>query len=60
MWYRIRVALSNFFGTIAWIAWGVLIFCIWLGQYIGVYILYVCIPTGIAATFLWWLFCPKD
>lgn len=60
MWKTLRLKLAKFFTIIACIAWAVLLFCIALGQYVGVYIFYVCLPIGVIGGLLaWWLY-PKD
>ncbi len=57
---KIRLKIANFLLVVAAIAWGILLLCLSTGQYVGVYIFYVCIPLGTICGLLGWWIYPKD
>lgn len=52
--------IAEFFGWIAFLAWSIWGLCIALLPYVGVYISYVCIPTGLISTLIWWSLTSED
>lgn len=55
-----RNKLSAFFGGIALIASLVLFVCIAFLSYVGVWVIYIGVPTALISGFFWWLFLPKN
>jgi hypothetical protein len=43
-----------FFGWMAFVSWAVLFGCIYFLPYVGVYVVYICIPIGLLSTVFWW------
>lgn len=58
MIYKIRSALTKFFGLIAFISTALIILCVSMFSYVGVKIQYVLVPLALISTILWWLIHP--
>lgn len=58
MIYKIRSALTKFFGWIAFISIALIILCVSMFSYVGVKIQYVLVPLALISTILWWLIHP--
>lgn len=58
-WYRFRLKVSDFFYKIMTIAIIILVLAVITLPYVGVYILYIGIPTFLISWFLGWLFDPE-
>lgn len=55
-----RSKISAVFGWLAVGAFSVLAFCVIALSYVGVWIVYICIPTLLISAFLCWIFKPKN
>lgn len=55
-----RTKLSAIFGWIALIALIVVIGCVAFLSYVGVWVIYIGVPTIIISGFLWWFIMPKN
>lgn len=48
-----RAKVRKLSGWITIISWGILIGCVTVLQYVGVYIIYVCLPVGVISAIFW-------
>lgn len=56
----IRGKLSAIFGWIALISSLIVIGCMVFLSYVGVWVIYIGVPTILISSFLWWLVMPKN
>ena len=55
MIYKIRSALTKFFGWMAFISIALIILCVSMLSYVGVKIQDILVPLTLISTILWWL-----